>query len=324
MRFRAQIDEQVSDRFPNAKDVLLVGDAVSHYWKPDSDVDVLLLVDQDDVPDARAQLDRVNGHPLANTNNNVYFWVFGSNVSPNVIAKHFGPIYSLGTSVWYGKHVQDEMELRRAAGLLQRANWKLFRAKYMDDPFPYTWKVLKVGFSTLSAAERTDMLDAIRYRVAQIDRNVTELLRTQPKEIWRAAEDFDQYLQATEEVPLDADQLPRKVVLAILHRFRYEDLLATLESVDDRLTRHEQYQNRTAAPRNRKEDGVSVKILRDRLLQISDMLLQQQGGSARAIESMYAQIQHLLENSRYVLTDMRRRRIAYLIYRRYYLGKQEK
>ena len=53
------------------------------------------------------------------------------------------------------------------------------------------------------------------------------------------------------------------------------------------------------------------------------MLLMRQGGSADAINAIYDQIQFLLEQNRYVLTDMRRRRVAYRIYKRYYLGKYE-
>lgn len=322
LRFRAQLDDQLRHRFVEVRDVLLVGDAVSHYWDWESDVDVLLMLDNQDLAEAQHQTKRASGYPLIETENHVYFWPLKATVAPEVLAKHFGSIYSVPTGLWYGKHVQDEMELRRVAGILQHANWRLFKAKHSDDPYPYDWHILTEGFHQLHPQDREKVIDEVRYRVAQIDRNVTKLLKSQSRDIWKAAEKFDQELTETEEISLDIERIPRRVALAILHRFRYEDLLDTLVNIDDKLVQRKQYAMRSAAPAQQKETP-SITTLRNRLLQISDMMMQQQGGSARAVESMYAQLQHLLENSRYVLTDMRRRRVAYRIYRRYYLGKLE-
>ncbi|KKM78716.1 hypothetical protein LCGC14_1357160 [marine sediment metagenome] len=321
MRFRAQLDDQLRHRFVQATDVFLVGDAVSHYWKWDSAVDVLLMLDEQDMPAADEQIKRASGFPLIETDNDVYFWPILNTVAPEVLAKHFGPVYSVASGSWYGERVQDEMELRRVAGVLQHTNWKLYRAKYEDDPFPYDWRILSEAFRRLDADERTTVIDETKYRVSQIDRNVTKLLKRQPKEIWRAAEKFDAELVETEEIPLDAELVPRRVVFAILHRFRYQDLLATMVSLDDLLQRR---QPRHAATKKRPlQETSTVQTMRRRLLQTSDMMLQRQGGASNAIMAMGDQIQYLMENSRYVLTDMRRRRIAYNIYRRYYLGKIE-
>lgn len=318
-RFRAQIDDQLRHRFDYVTEALLVGSAVSHYWEWDSDVDVLLLVDDQYLAEAKDQSRRVSGHPLVETDNNVYFWPVKATVAPGVLAKHFGPVFSFISGSWYGKHIQDEMELRRPEGIIQYANWRLFRVKYSDDPQPYDWRILLEGFKRLDSVERNEVIDEIKLRIAKVDRNVTALLKNKPKDVWSAAEKFDQELTETEDVP--ELEVPPAVAFAILHRFRHEDLLYLLEAVDEQLQKYEQRPTRLAAKELKQTENLSA--FRLRMLQLSDMIIQRQGGSANAIAAIYDQIQYLLENSRYVLTDMRRRRVAYRLYRRYYMGKQE-
>lgn len=308
-RFRAQIEDQM-DRFPGVQDILLVGDTVSHYWQDDSEVDVLLLVPEERLKEARQQARRVSGFPLVETDNRVNFWPIKAGYSPGVLAQHFGPVHSVNTGYWYGQHVQNEMELQRTAGVLQHANWRLWKAKYREDPFPYEWRILAEAFSHLSVNERNDVLDELRYRTSQIDRHVTKLLKHQSRETWRAAEQFDQELIDTEELPEDST-LPRRVVLALLHRFRYQDLLDTLIEVDDKLQ-----QVRYAAA----EEEPSVPVLRQQFMRLADMILQRTGGSAKAVEQLYALLRFILDNSQYILTDMRRRRIVYRLYRYYFGG----
>lgn len=330
MRFRAQLREQVKHRFAYARDVLLVGDTVSRYWKHDSDVDVLLLVDDADMVEAAKQVKRASGFPLLDTDNQVRFWPIMSGMAPSVVAKHFGAVYSTRTGRWYGQHVRDTQELQRVDGLLHYANWRLFKAKHDEDPFPYDWKILTTAFKTLDTREREQIIDETKFRIAHVDRNVTRLLKNQTKEIWKAAERFDQELVELEDIPANVDTIPRRVALAILHRFRYQDLLGTLVDLDDKMHQRSMYTmartTRVAKPRKDvapQPESSNTAILRKRLLQTSEMLLMRQGGSANAINAIYDQIQFLLDQNRYVLTDMRRRRVAYRIYKRYYLGKYE-
>lgn len=312
MRFRAQLADQMG-RFPTSRDAVLIGDSVSHYWQPTSSVDVLLPTPEDSIQEAAEQAHRVSGYPLEDTDHPVRFWPIREGVALSVIAKHFGPVYSTNTGVWHGKHVQDEMELRRVEGILQYANWRLYTAKYQEEPFPYEWRTLVEAFILLSEEDRVEVLDALRYRVAQVDRNVSQLLKEQPRGVWKAAEKFDQELLETEELP-EMEGIPRKVVLALLHRFRYMDLMEILTDADDRVRRYNRQAN----------DKSTVNVLKDRLLQVFDMVLQRQGGSASAVDVIYSLFVFLLENNRYIVTDMRRRRIAYRLYRRYYLGREEK
>ncbi len=322
MRFRAQLNDQTEHRFAQVRDVLLVGDAVSHYWQHESDVDVLLLVDDADMNETVQQVKRASGFPLLGTDNEVRFWPILSGMAPSVLAKHFGPVYSTRTGRWFGQHVQDTQELQRPEGLLQYANWRLFKAKHDEDPFPYDWRILTTAFKTLDVDEREHVIDETKFRIAQVDRNVTQLLKSQTREIWKAAERFDQELVEQEEIPATVDAIPHRVALAILHRFRYQDLLGTLIQIDDKLHRRSIYATAGTSKLSAAESS-NVTILRKRLLQISEMLLQRQGGSSNAINAMYDQIRYLVEQNRYVISDMRRRRIAYRVYKRYYLNKFE-
>lgn len=317
-RFLAQLGEQLK-RFPETKTVLLVGDAVSHYWQPDSDVDVLLLTPEESLPDARGQSERASGYPLAETENHVNFWPIREHFAPGVLAKHFGPVYNVSTGAWYGQRVQDEMELQRTAGVLQYANWRLWKAKYLEDPFPYDWRILAEAFQRLDENDRMAVVDTIKYRVSQIDRNVTKLLRHQSKDVWRAAEVFDQELVETEELPQNAGQIPRRIALALLHRFRYQDLLETLVEIDEKLQYRAQLMARYGAPKSL--DTKSIKTLMTRLLQLVDLVIQQLGGSSRSADIVTEMIEQILTHSRYVLTDQRRRQIAYRLYRTYYMGR---
>ena len=80
-RFMGQLADQMK-RFPNTRDVLLVGDTVSHYWQRDSDVDILLLTADANSIEAQQQANRVSGYPLYDTDNLVNFWPI-----PNVVIK---------------------------------------------------------------------------------------------------------------------------------------------------------------------------------------------------------------------------------------------
>lgn len=318
--FRSQLNDQLK-RFPTAREVILLGDTTSHYWKWDSDIDVMLRVPEEDLGEARQQAKRASGYPLEDTKNQVNFWPIADSTVPAVLSKHFGSVYSVDTGYWYGKHVQDEMELRSADAVLQHANWRLYKAKFLDEPFPYEWRILAEAFSVLPDDERLAVIDSLRYRIVHIDRNVTKLLKRQPRETWRAAEKFDEDLTENEEVPEENKHVPKRVVLALLHRFRYMDLLDTVIEIDDKL----QNQIRVAAPpkKSKDEEPVSVALMKKRLVQLSDMIVQRQGGAVHAVGSMYNLVRQLLEQNRFMQTEMRRRQTVYRLYRRFYMGKEE-
>lgn len=320
-RFLLQLATQLK-RFPTAREALLLGDTTSHYWRWDSDVDVMLRIPEEDLGEARQQAKRASGYPLEDTKNRVNFWPIPTTTVPAVLSKHFGSVYSLDTNYWYGRHVQDEMELRSADAVLQHANWRLYKAKFLDEPFPYEWRILAEAFALLSDDARLKVVDSLRYRIAHIDRNVTKLLKRQPRETWRAAEKFDEDLIENAEVPDEKERVPTRVVLALLHRFRYMDLLDTVIEIDDTIYKR---MRRTAAPLKKppREDTPSMAVLKKRFVQLSDMILQRQGGSAHAISGTYNLVRQLLEQNRYVQTDMRRRRIVYRLYQRFYTGKAE-
>jgi len=238
MRFRSQLRRQLEERFPDAIDVWLVGDAVSHYWRPDSDVDVLISAPEDVLSRYRNEANAASGFPLAATENQVFFYPVKESLSPNVIARHFGPLYSMYSGLWYGNYVRDEMELRRPSALLQRINWMLFKVKRTLEPFPYEWRMTREAFRTMPPGDREEVLDALRYRIANINHRINRMLRNYPKEVWRDAELFEVLLNEDEEVDAST-ALPPRLQYAILNRFRYRDVLDTLEMADEKMQTYE-------------------------------------------------------------------------------------
>jgi hypothetical protein len=325
-RFRSQLADQLK-RFPDAKEVLLVGDAVSHYWWDDSDVDVLLRVPANHLVAYQQQAIRASGFPLIETENNVSFHIVDDGLVPNVAAKYFGPIYSVNTGLWHGRHVTDELEMISPDAVEQYVNWRLYKAKYTEDPFPDDWYIIAEAFMNLDEDEREATIDRFRQRVKKIDTNVRKLLKKQPRNIWRGAEQFDKELAETEEVP-DTTKLPMKVVYALLHRFRYQDILDTLIQINENAIDNYDFRfgavtDEDVPPPEDKEpvEEISMTVLRDRLDQLVTMMIQQQGGYGNAIEVMAKILSHILEYNRYIGSEIRIRRIVYRLYRRYYQSR---
>ena len=237
-RFRSQLDRQL-DRFPALVDAFIIGDAVSHYWKEDSPVDVIVTMPEEFVGGARREAEIASGYPFADSENRLFFYPVADKTSPDVLAKHFGPMHSVVSGLWYGTRLLDEMELRRPGPLLQRINWLLYRTKYDPDPFPYDWRIVSEAFSKLSPDERVEVLDDIRYRIARIQRRVTKALLRYPKEVWKGLEVFESELDENEEA--GENILPPRLVYLVLHRFRYRDILDTLLGLDEKVQKLENY-----------------------------------------------------------------------------------
>lgn len=317
LRFEAQLEEQLK-RFSEFDYVLLVGDAVSHYWQKSSDIDIILIVDREYYPEAKHQALRTSGYPLIETDNRLNFWVLPDNISPSVISKHFGPVYEVLTGNWYGTYVQNEMAMRDPDTILQFVNWKMYKAMQDEELYPYDWKITSEAFMRITDAQRDKVLDNLRYRISKIDHNINKLLRKQPRDIWRLAENVEDQLEEDDELPLEADRLPKKVVYAMLHRMRYMDLLDSLAKIDEKI-RTRQNRHAYEAP-----EHISTDVLYQRILQLSEIILQKQGGSDIAVNGMYDMLRHILDNNRYVYTDMRRRKIAARLFKDYQSQIQSK
>ncbi len=236
LRFRAQLDEQLK-RFPDASPYL-IGDAVNHYWQHDSDVDVVLMVEPDIVVPYRQQAKNVNDFHLVDSDCALRFWIMPNTTTPSVLAKHFGPLYCLVTSQYFGIVTPNETDLTDPASLVCAIDWQLYKAKFDVELFPENWRLVAEAFREMGPANRTILLDMVRYRLAAVDRNVNKVLTAQPSEYWRRVEELEKILIDTEELPDVQTKLPRRVVLAILHRFRYQDLLDSLIEIDDRLRQY--------------------------------------------------------------------------------------
>lgn len=235
-RFVSQLENQL-DRFPYLRDAFLVGDAVSHYWRDDSDVDVILHVPDAYVAEAQREASMASGYPFSDSANRLFLYPVSTESSPSVVAQHFGPLHSVVSGLWYGTRLLDEMELRRPGPLLQRINWMLYKSRLATDPFPYKWRIVKEAYSRLNPDERVEVLDDIRYRVKRLDRSITKAVRHYPKAVWKDLERFEDELAEEEEV-VD-NELPPRLVYLVLHRFRYHDILDTLIELEEKLSRRE-------------------------------------------------------------------------------------
>jgi hypothetical protein len=82
IRASAQILEQLEDRFPDAVDVWLVGDMTGHYYTDESDVDLLVRTEPDDLPAYRKEAVLVNGYKLIGTEHKVNFYLVSTETDP--------------------------------------------------------------------------------------------------------------------------------------------------------------------------------------------------------------------------------------------------
>ena len=243
LRFRSQLRDQLR-RFGDPP-AYLVGDAVSHYWRTDSDVDVLLFVRDDQKAEFRHQAERASGYPLINTDNVLRFWLMPNATNPEVLARHFGPIYDLVQGIWYGKMALGDTALTRPEAVVQYINWRLYRAKFNEEVFPEDWRIVSAAFSDMHERDRSLVLDDLKYRVAAVNHSVNRVLTALPSAMWRRTQVFERELEENEELPENIDSLPRRVVLAVLHLYRYRDVLDTLIKINEKL----QSYNRSAAVR---------------------------------------------------------------------------
>jgi predicted nucleotidyltransferase len=315
-RFKAQLTQQLENRFPQATAVYLVGDAVSHYWTPQSDVDILVRTPEELLSpyDEEAQL--ASGYPLVNTENRVYYYPLVEDMAPEVVAKHFGPLYDVGQNRWYGIRVTDKTELARPDGIIEYINWRLFKMKESDDPEPYDWKVLLLAFGEMRDGAREIVLSELKYRVARIDHNIGVLLRNRNSKTWKQVEHTETELWEEGELPSSAEELPKALRHAVLHKHRYRDIMDELETLDDKI--------RTRATRPKTADVTDDRVaanINQRLSNLISLLIQRNGGYGAAVDTVYDLFDNVLERNRYLGNEIRRRRIVQRLYRKYWQRK---
>jgi hypothetical protein len=85
-RASVQIDEQVGERFPRALAVYIIGDMTGHYWDEQSDLDLLIQVDPEDLLEYREEARTASGYKLTNTEHPVNFFLISDNSDPATIS----------------------------------------------------------------------------------------------------------------------------------------------------------------------------------------------------------------------------------------------
>jgi hypothetical protein len=326
-RASVQIDEQVGDRFPNATAVYIVGDMTGHYWNDESDLDLLVRVSSEDLPEYREHANAASGYKLTNTDHKVNFFLIPSEVPPEDIARNFGLLYDLSTGTWIGqKNWGATNELSRPAAIIAYTNWQLFKAKHSLEVDPYDWKVLLEAFRELTPEDRGHVVKTFQGRVVRLKNAVDKHLQGEPKESWKQTEELEDALQEGEtDLSSEFIHLAKPLLYAVLHAFRYGDLLDTLKQADEVMARNE----RTASALEPEQQRVVAKQDPDTGEQTNywkriDLLItricQARGGFKNSEDSIVEIFGYILEGNKFIKTRDRQRRIARRIYDEYYRG----
>jgi hypothetical protein len=343
-RASVQIDEQVGERFPRATAVYLIGDMTGHYWTEDSDLDLLIRVDPDDLPEYREEAQTASGYKLTNTDHIVNFFLLSNESEPSVIAKNFGPLYDLSTGTWIGQRNLTTNEFVRPSAVIQYINWRLFKVKRSLEIDPYDWKVLMEAYRGLSPAERDQVLKMLKGRVKRLEHAVSKHLEGQPKENWKLVDELERELDDARDLSAEYTNLPRPLLDSVLHAYRYDDLVDTLEQVHETMSRME----RTAAAFVLAQEDLDeveevgeeeVEVVVDEDVEVEDLgeetnfwkridllvtrICQTRGGFANSSQTIYEIFAYVLEGNKFVKTKLRQRDISLALYHKFYRGSKK-
>lgn len=330
-RASVQIDEQMEERFPNATAVYIIGDMTGHYWNDESDLDLLVRVDPDNLPEYREEARASSGYKLTNTDHKVNFFLISSDVEPAAVAKNFGLLYDLSTGTWLGqKNWGATNELSRPSAIIAHINWNLFKVKHSLEVDPYDWKVITEAFRELIETEdREEVLKALQGRVVRLKTAVAAHLRGQPKENWKQVEELEEALEEdSTELASEFVHLPSPLLYSVLHAFRYADLVDTLKQVDEVMTRNERTastlvsQPVVAAQEDVEEEREQTNYWK-RIDLLITRICQVRGGFKNSEDTIVKIFGYILDGNKFIKTKDRQRRIARRIYDRYYRGARE-
>jgi hypothetical protein len=321
----------MGERFPNATSVYIVGDMTGHYWNDESDLDLLVRVTLEDLDEYREEARTASGYTLTNTKHKVNFFLIPSEIQPEAIAKNFGLIYDLSTGTWWGqKNWGATNELSRPEAVVTYINWRLFKVKRSMDVDPYDWKALTEAFRELSADGREQVLKTLKGRVIRLETAVSDHLKGKPKEHWKQVEELEDALEEGDvDLASEFIHIPQPLLYAVMHAFRYDDLVDTLKQVDEVMTRNE----RTASTLEPVKEEPSVVTAREEQEQSNywkriDMLVtricQARGGFANSSDTVTEIFSFILDGNKFIKTKLRQREIALEIYNRYYRGAKDR
>lgn len=312
-KVRDHLFNQVKTRFAGAKGVLLVGDLTGHYYTDDSDLDLLVVSQQEDqVRDLIQESRYVSGYLLEGTQHPVNFHVLRPGTVTSALATKFGPVYDLNSGMWYGRRVLDASEMSRVDAVREHLTWRLYKAKGSIQLSSPKWNVLSDAFSRLPGSDRQQVIDWLKMAMAGLDRNIRRVIKAFNRaDVWTGAARFAQVLNEGAQddelaETVEALSIPREVAAAIVNRYRYEDVLDQLEQLDQKLHKAEDGDRGEFA-------GMRVSSrqdpLVDRLSSILDSLVVAGGGFGTAVDSVAGALETVLRHSRYLATGQRRQMI---------------
>jgi len=332
MRASVQIDEQVSDRFPNATAVYIIGDMTGHYWDDDSDLDLLIRALPEDLPSYREEARVASGHLMPNTKHRMNFFLISDETTPTSVSKHFGLLYDVSVGTWFGEKNWTTNELSRKSAIIPYVNWRLFKVKNSFELDPYDWKVLLDAFREIPEAEREGVVKALKGRVIRLESAISKHLQGEPKENWKLVERLEEELDdGVHELSSEYLDLPGPLIYSVLHTYRYDDLADTLDQIHETVSRHE----RTAAVRKRAaQDKVPVKDVpqidseeRDsywnQINSIANAVFQARGGFDNADKTMVSLVRYLFNHNQFLKTAQTRRDIVTELYNKYVRGSND-
>lgn len=258
-RAEVQLRDQLRNRFQDATRAFLLGENVSHYYDEGSPIDVLLLTPAESIKDFRREAEYISGYNLRNTAHPVFFHVLSNSIKPELLAEKFGPMYDLGSGLWVGRRVPGLTELARPEALLQYIKWRLYKAKAIEEPYPYEWRVLREALFHLSRSEREELQQSLRETRAYLRYNLGEVLdRYHDARTWKTAQKLGELFEADEYEDtitefVEQSGLPEPVRVAMLNLYRYKDVLDQVEDVNERMAREEHQRDL--------DQGIEIQLL---------------------------------------------------------------
>ena len=250
-QFRAVLAE-LTREFPAGSRSLLVGDATSHYWTEDSDIDVIVLVPADAIEKAQA-LARTTSARVHTGRRKFNFFVMPDSNEARHLAERFGPIYCPDTVSWHGVAAHDTGELLRPSGLVRRISWLLHKTwllSEVDNNFDLDnpdWKIEFEAFNDMKALARNETLTELNRRIILADHALEQFLPTLPRGEWKTAAEFEARLNEKGSVP--SSKLSKKAKSFIIDIFRRRELYEELQTRHDRLETMERVEIREASMR---------------------------------------------------------------------------
>jgi len=336
-RADVQIDEQVIERFPEATAVYIIGDMTGHYWEEESDLDLLIRTLPENVSEYKEEARVASGHLLTNTDHKFNFFIVSEDTPVTSIAKQFGLIYDLSTNNWIGDKNWTTNELARKSALLQYINWHLFKVKNSFDLEPYSWRVLLEAFRELPPEDREHLIKALKGRISRLEHSTTKHLKGEPKDSWKLVDRLEEDLSEGNIRELSGEyvNLPKSLLYSILHSYRYEDLVDTLEGVHEVMLRNEQHtasikrfsiekeDEDKKSPTVKKQTKQEVLAAWKQINSLATQVFQSKGGFDNADKTAVSLISYLFSHNQFLKVAQTRRDIVTKLYNKYYREAKE-